>query len=241
MARRSTNRIPADEDLTWWLMHGDSALGRSSSFCPPEAPSEYLPGERSKCWYFLDGISPIVHTRNVGPSRSMPERRITDRRFGWSEETDAARARTLGRRWFALQSTSQRTLALAYGISLEVLRKQISAVSNLETWQAVERAFGQLAAVALVMAPDVPHDPDRRRRVDLSLGGPWATQKARQLFALAAAKGKPLTDHQAAVNAALGVALADWWGVIPTVATAPVVHSGQPVAYTGPELDFYRA
>lgn len=184
----TTLRLPKDEALTWWLQCGEAVLGRASTF----------------------------REGGGGSGDADHERRITDRLYGLGPTTrrDATKARELGARWHRLEPMHRDVLALAYGVGPLRLREQVTDATNLEAWQAMERVFGQYAAVALYLAESVS-DPHVRPGV----GGPWRTPEAKHLLALAAAneqgtKEKPGPARVAAQNAvaAVTVALEVWWG-----------------------------
>ncbi len=233
MGAKTQQRVPVDEELTWYLMCGESIQDRTSTF--REGSPESVGDQCAPRWWYLEPVDrrmpdgerfrQAMHVGASSFSRAGGDRGITDRRFGWGRtedenghmraigEAEIGRARTLRDRWRGLQPRSRDVLWLVYGTSSAQIAADILAVANLETWQAVERQFGQLAVLGLFIAPDVGAEPDKRRNVYPHHCGPWATVKARQFFALCAARGDSLAKHQAATNAELGVALAEWWGL----------------------------
>jgi len=188
MAARTSLRIPVDEDLVWLLQQGEAELGRNSAF----------------------------REGGNGSGSNDYERKITDERFSFAR-TPAARverARHLGARFRALPCHHRDVLALTYGLPGPVLRSQILAAANLQAWQAVERAFGGLAGVALLFTSVAADEPAKLRRSGDDVGGVWRSAPGLAFLALCLrGKAAELEPVQASVAAALGAALGHWWGV----------------------------
>ena len=217
--------VPRDEELSWGLMCADAVLGRASAF----------------------------REGGGGSGSNDYERRVTDRRFSYdkSPEAEVQRARGFCARFSLLPAEHRDVLSLAYGVTADACRGQIAGRNweevkgkgkrqrtehgfdpgayDLATWQAVERVFGSLVAVALYLAPAAGEVP--MRKADFENGGVWVSAAGRHLIAFckawkhpgprAACEGcikvapKACAEHvecpqQRAVRDALAAALEAW-------------------------------
>lgn len=154
--------LQADRDLLDWLQSGHATLGRQTTF----------------------------REGGGGSGTNDHERSITDRRFslGHSPDGDVGRMRKLARRWAALGARDRDVLEAAFADSAQVLRQAIAAVHGPGAWVALERVFGQFAAVGLYLAPGLATvRPAPRRRPswdDLAHGGEWSTVRAHDFVRL---------------------------------------------------------
>ncbi len=221
-------KLPAEPRLTWWLQHGEAAMGRSSAYCAPSAPTKRPTPKQWEARCAELGTDGEMHAKGGG-SRGPEsyERGVTDQRHGWGcreddddpgrlasiADAEATESRHLRRRWRSLAASHRDVLFLAYGISYPSLSQQVLDASDPEAWQALEAAFGPLAAVALFLAPDV--QPHAMSKVRTKNGGAWDTPTARHLIAMSVARGKALEAAQGAALGALDGALVAWRATAP--------------------------
>jgi hypothetical protein len=203
-------KVPRDDDLTWFLCEADSALGATSTF----------------------------REGGGGSGARDYERRITDHRFGGltplrAADGDVSRARRLRTAWGQLDQPHRDALALVY-YHAPLTKTAVAAAYNLETAQAVDRTYGGLAGLALLLVAEVGEGPRVRKRNfdDLARCGAWRTPQGLAVVALClsacgckkateAQGGKPAAlavvcgkhELEGVAAAALAGALAAWWAL----------------------------